>query len=62
MSKTRKDEVLAKKEQKMYMMIKSVWFVFYSGKIECSDKREYIFKPKLHKLSVFSDQAREVIE
>ena len=60
MSKTRKDEVLAKKEQKMYMMIKSVWFVFYSWKIECS---EYvIFKPKLHKLSLYSDQAREVIE
>ena len=42
MSKSRKDEVLAKKEQKTYMMIKSVWFVFNSWKIECSDKREYI--------------------
>jgi len=42
MSKSRKDEVLAKKELKTNMMIKSVWFVFYSWKIECSDKREYI--------------------
>ena len=42
MTKSRKGEVLAKKEQKMYMMIRSVWFVFYSRKIDCSDKREYI--------------------